>query len=252
LKLRDASSRICVRISSASALASGMVLHSSKSGGRRLFYYRCSQRWQKGKDACQNSRLRRIEELEPQVWVVVSDLLADPEQLRADLDRMIELERSTVRGDPDREQEMWLDKLTEVNRKRTRYQEMAADDLTTFDELRVKLAEIDETRSVAERELEALRAYRAHVVELETDRDALLDSLTDIAPGALASLTPDERHHVYKTLKLRVVAYPDDSLELSGMFRESPNLCDIRTLRATLSGRAVSCRGASSGIRAIP
>jgi hypothetical protein len=83
-----------------------MVLHSSKSGGRRLFYYRCSQRWQKGKDACQNSRLRRIEELEPQVWVVVSDLLADPEQLRADLDRMIELERSTVRGDPDREQEM--------------------------------------------------------------------------------------------------------------------------------------------------
>ncbi len=61
---------------------------------------------------------------------------------------------------------------------------MAADDLITFDELRVRLAEVDETRSVAERELEALRAYRAHVVELEADRDALLDSVTDIAPRA--------------------------------------------------------------------
>jgi hypothetical protein len=28
--------------------------------------------------------------------------------------------------------------------------------------------------------------------------------------------------------------------------------CEIRTLRATLSGRAESCRGASSGIRAVP
>jgi hypothetical protein len=190
--------------------------------------------------------MRRVEDLEPQVWEVVSDLLANPEQLRADLDRMIELERSTVRGAPDREQEMWLDKLAEVNHKRTRYQEMAADDLITFDELRAKLAEIDETRSVAERELEALRAYRTHVVELETDRDALLDSLENVAPDALESLTAEERHHVYKTLRLRIAAYQDDSLELSGTFGETADLCQTRTLRAGPSGRAAPARDASS------
>jgi hypothetical protein len=100
--------------------------------------------------------MRRVEELEPRVWDVVSGLLEDPEQLRADLDRMIELEQRSMRGDPDREQESWLDKLTELDRKRARYQEMAADDLITFDELRVRLTELDETRGIAERELKTL------------------------------------------------------------------------------------------------
>jgi site-specific DNA recombinase len=222
-----------------------MVPHSSKSRGRYLFYYRCRQRWHQGRDACQNSRMRRVEELEPRIWDVVSGLLKEPEQLRADLDRMIELERRGMRGDPGREQKQWLDKLAEVDRKRTRYQEMAADDLITFDELRARLTELDETRAIAERELEALRAHRERVAELETDRDALLDSLVGVAPDALASLAPEERHNVYKMLKLRVVAYQDDSLELSGTFGESLAMCQSRTLRANLSGRAGSDPGAS-------
>ena len=208
-----------------------MVPHSSKSGGRYLYYYRCRRRWHQGRDACQNSRLRRVEDLEALVWEMVSGLLKDPDQLRADLDTMIELERRSMRGDPNREQETWLNTLAEVDRKRARYQEMAADDLITFDELKSKLADLDDTRSVAERELEALRAHRERVVELETDRDALLDSLVGIAPDALDSLAPDERHHVYKTLKLRVVTHKDGSLDLSGTFEESPVMCQSGTLR---------------------
>ena len=127
---------------------------------------------------------------------------------------------------------------------------MAADDLLTLDELRARLAELDDTRSIAERELEALRTHSERVAELETDRDALLDSLVDIAPDALDSLTPDARHHVYKTLRLRVVALQDDSLEISGTFGDSPAMCQSRTLRATLAGRAAPCPGASSGARA--
>ena len=212
-----------------------MVPHSSKSGGRYLYYYRCRRRWHQGRDACQNSRLRRVEDLEAPVWEMVSGLLKDPDQLRADLDTMIELERRSMRGDPNREQETWLNTLAEVDRKRARYQEMAADDLITFDELKSKLADLDDTRSVAERELEALRAHRERVVELETDRDALLDSLVGIAPDALDSLAPDERHHVYKTLKLRVVTHKDDSLDLSGTFEESPVMCQSGTLRPSPS-----------------
>ena len=226
-----------------------MVPHSTKSGGRRHFYYRCRMRWHQGSDACQNSRMRRVEELEPRVWEVVSGLLEDPEQLRSDLDRMIELERRSMRGDPDREQETWLDKLAEVDRKRARYQEMAADDLITFDELRARLTELDDTRRIAERELETLRAHRERIADLETDRDALLDSLVNVAPDALASLAPEERHHVYRTLKLRVVAYRDDSLELSGTFGVSLAMCQSRTLRASSSGRAGSGLDASSKVR---
>ncbi len=39
-----------------------------------------------------------------------------------------------------------------------------------------------------------------------------------IAPGALDSLTPEERHLVYKMLRLKVVANLDGSLEVSGAF----------------------------------
>jgi chromosome segregation ATPase len=190
--------------------------------------------------------MRRVEELEPRVWDVVSGLLEDPEQLRADLDRMIELEQRSMRGDPDREQESWLDKLTELDRKRARYQEMAADDLITFDELRVRLTELDETRGIAERELKTLQAHKVRVAELEMDHDALLDSLVDVAPDAMASLTAEERYHVYKTLKLRVVAYQDDSVEVSGTFGESLDMCQSRTRRAGSAGRGVSDRVANA------
>ena len=43
--------------------------------------------------------MRRVEELEPRIWDLVSGLLKEPEQLRAGLDRMIELERRGMRGD---------------------------------------------------------------------------------------------------------------------------------------------------------
>ena len=84
---------------------------------------------------------------------------------------------------------------------------------------------LDDTRRVAERELEALRNREERITELEADRDALLDSLAGTAPTALDSLAPEERHHVYKMLKLRVVAHPDESPEVSGAFRDGLAVC---------------------------
>jgi hypothetical protein len=74
---------------------------------------------------------------------------------------MIEQERrSALRGDPDREAKLWADKLGEVERRRARYQEMAASELITFDELRTRLLELDEARQIAERELEIIETYK--------------------------------------------------------------------------------------------
>ena len=168
------------------------------------------------------------------MWDTISALLKDPEQLRADLDKMIELERYSLRGDPDKEQKVWLDKLAEADRKRVRYQEMAATDLITFDELRASLAELDNTRTIAERELETLRTHRERISGLEADRNALLDSLVGVAPDALESLTPEERHHVYKMLKLRVIAGSDEALEISGAFGDGFAMCHSKTPRVSL------------------
>lgn len=102
---------------------------------------------------------------------------------------------------------------------------MAADDLIAFDELRARLVELDNTRRVAERELEALRNREERIAELEANRDALLDSLAGIAPTALDSLAPEECHHVYKMLRLKVVAHSDEALEVSGAFGGSLAVC---------------------------
>jgi DNA repair ATPase RecN len=170
------------------------------------------------------------------VWKAVSELLKHPEQLRADLDAMIELERSSMRSDPDREAKLWADKLLEVDRKRTRYQEMASDDLISFDELRSRLSELDSTRATAEKELEALRNYEERLAGLEKNRDALLASLMTMVPEALSTLTSEERRQVYKMLNLQVYTYLDGSLEITGAFGEDLSVCEKETVSGLCSG----------------
>jgi hypothetical protein len=63
----------------------------------------------------------RAEHLGRQVWDYVRDYLTEPERLRADLGRMIELRQQEVSGDPEQEMKAWLDRLEELDRKREGY-----------------------------------------------------------------------------------------------------------------------------------
>ena len=213
-----------------------MNAHTTANPGRpTYFYYTCRTRYRKGAEACANNKYQAAAIVETRVWEAVSGLLKDPEQLRADLNAMINLERDGLRGDPNKQTRLWADKLAEVERKRARYQEMAAEDLITLEELRFRLSELDSTRAAAESELEALRDHEERVAELEKNRDALLSSLMSMAPEALDALIPEERCQVYKLLKLRVNVYPDSSLEVSGAFEEAPNVCKRETVQERCS-----------------
>ena len=53
---------------------------------------------------------------------------------------------------------------------------------------------------------------------MERDRDALLESYAEVVPEQLDRLTPEERHLVYKMLRLSVAAYQDGKLEVSAVF----------------------------------
>jgi site-specific DNA recombinase len=187
----------------------------SSRGKGMFFYYRCPKR-QRNKAACSQPRNYRADKVEPQVWELVSNLLTNPEQLRSDLERMIEIEREGLRGNPDQGTKAWLEKLTEVSRVRSGYQEMAAKGLITFEELEEKLLGLEETRETAKRELGSLQRHKERLEELELEKDAVLESYAGMAPEALGSLTPEERHRVYRMLRLRAIAHVDGSLELSG------------------------------------
>jgi site-specific DNA recombinase len=184
----------------------------NKKGSTRRYYYTCGKS-NTDKSACHHRKNHRAADLEAEVWEHVSGLMKDPEQLRDDLELMIELERKGLRGDPDREAETWLEKLYEVARKRAAFQDMAAEGLIAFDELRAKLAGLEETRETAERELAALKTQRDSLEQMERDKDAVLEKYAAVAPKALEGLAPEQRHRLYKMLRLVVFAHPDGSLE---------------------------------------
>jgi site-specific DNA recombinase len=133
-----------------------MLRYTSGAGGHVYTYYKCSQLVRNGKDACSPDRLRtnhRVDNIEQKVWDEISGLMKNPEQLRDDIDRMIELEKIGSHGDPGREEKVWLDKPAEVNQMRRGYQEQAAKGYMTFDELGAALSALEETCKSAEREL---------------------------------------------------------------------------------------------------
>jgi site-specific DNA recombinase len=220
------------------ALCGGrMAPHSfKKPSGRRYYYYRCVKRWQE--KACAHGRSHNAKDLEDMVWSLVYNILKDPEQLRHDLDAMIEQERSAGhRGDPEREARTWLNKLAEVDRKRSAYQDQQAEGLITLEELRGKLAALEEARETAHKELVALRNHEESIAELEADRDALLGYYEKTALEALDSLTPEERRRFYGMLRLKVTIAPDGYTELRGAaFPEEPMaVCKIDTPQAWTS-----------------
>jgi site-specific DNA recombinase len=191
---------------------------STKKGRTYAYdYYRCSNRDRYGLGACANSHKPRADKLEPEVWGFVSNLLKSPDLLRAGLERLIEEERSATRGNPTREVEVWAKKLAEVDRKRSAYQDQQAEGLITLDELRSKLAALEDTRSTARRELAALKEHRERIELLEQDANALLEHYASMVPDALGDLTPEERHRVYKMMRLNVTMYADGLVEITGV-----------------------------------
>jgi hypothetical protein len=210
-----------------------MLKYAGMAGGKVYAYYKCSRLIRNGKDACSPDRRRtnhRAEGVEQRVWGLVSGLLKDPEQLRADLERMIELEQRETRGDPEQHEKAWIDRLSEIGRMRRGYQEQAAKGLMNLDELGEALRGLEEDRKAAEKGLEAVKRRQERIEQLERDKDTLLRQYAAVAPEALDSLTPTERCHVYKMLRLDVLVHPDEHLEVSGAFGAKPLFSNQETV----------------------
>lgn len=201
--------------------------HTTKGGStdRLYYYYQCDNR-----GGCDALPRIRAGHLEAEVWQTVRLGLTDPDQLRADLDRMIELERSVVRGDPEREVKHWLEKLSEADEERRGFLRLAARGRITDEELDEELAALEETHQTAKRELTALRDRKGRIEELERDRDVLLEDYAGRAPGSLEALTAEERHRLYKMLRLSVAIHPTGNAEITGAFPESADFLQIENV----------------------
>jgi site-specific DNA recombinase len=207
-------------------------------------YYKCPNRRPRTGvvERCPGSRKSyKAEEIEAMVWDYVSGLLKDPARLRVGLEKRVEEEQlKGTRGDPELEAKAWINKLTEAENERRGYLRLAAKGRMRDEELDRVLAELEETRAVAERELEALENRRERIEQLEHDKDALLASLEGAVPEALDSLSSEARNRIYKMLSLKVEALPDEPLKLSGVFAGDVGVCFPDHISS--SGPTPTCR----------
>ena len=210
---------------------SGGVLHCAACGrrmggtsvldpktDRRYFYYVCSRLRGDTRGCKTKIRSVRADVLEPRIWEFVSGLILEPGRLRRGLEAMIEEEERGSRGDSGREARLWHEKLQEAERMRGGYQDLAAKGLLTYEELGEKPAALEETRSVARRELESLKGRSERLENLKRDRDAVLEAYANVTAEALEELSPEQRNKLYKILRLRVSLRDDGTLEVSGVF----------------------------------
>ena len=157
----------------------------------------------------------RATRVEDPVWRFVSELLKDPDRIRAGIVELIAQEHEGTRGDPEQEAGFWEEKIAEYSRLRSAYQDQQAAGLMTLEELGSKLAKLEVTRKIAEVELAALDACEQRAKELEADRDILLDSYAEMVPEALEGLSGEKRSRVYEMLQLQVRPDPE-GYEVSG------------------------------------
>jgi hypothetical protein len=107
-----------------------------------------------------------------------------------------------------------LEKLSEIDEERRGFLRLAAKGRITDEELDEELAALEETRRTAEWELKDLRWHKERVEQMEQDRNAVLEHYASLAPEVLDSLTSEERHHLYKMLRLKVWLAKSGDLEI--------------------------------------
>jgi hypothetical protein len=106
--------------------------------------------------------------------------------------------------------------LSEDARLRRAYQDQQATGLMTLEELASRLEELEVARKALEAELQAVERSKQKVMDLERDREAVLDSLAESIPEALDKLTDEEINKVHRKLSLRVVP-SEDGYEATGV-----------------------------------
>jgi hypothetical protein len=204
-----------------------------RGGEITYHYYACNRRRKLRKmGGCEQTSLPALE-VEAKVWELVSSLLKDPNRIREGMNRLIEEERTKRSGDPEGERRIWAEKIAESDRLRAAYQDQQAAGFMTLAELGSKLRELEDTRRLAQTELEYLLAHKERVEELEQDRDALLESYAEMVPDALGVLSGEERNRLYGMLRVEVTP-SSEGLEVSGALCTS-GLSSTATLPDRLS-----------------
>ena len=120
------------------------------------------------------------------------------------MELLIEEERTSQAQNPEHEAELWK---TKGRRLCPAAQRLPGPACCRADELgraRLQAQGFRQYLQDSGAELAALKDHRRRVQDLEQDRDALLESMAEMVPEALDSLTSEEKSRIYRMLRLEV------------------------------------------------
>jgi predicted RNase H-like nuclease (RuvC/YqgF family) len=112
--------------------------------------------------------------LDEAVWKSVREFLSDPERVKAEYDRHLARRRTQLRGDSGEEAQEIAKRLGTLERRRSGYIDLAADGDMTREELRRKLAYVDEQREDARKALREARDRQDTIQKLRREREMML------------------------------------------------------------------------------
>jgi site-specific DNA recombinase len=196
----------------------GFSTHTVHEPGKIRFYYRCYTRYNIGLDACTNSRHMRADVLEELVWRAVLDVISDPDRLRRQWQDHIDRQLQQLRGDPNKEARRLAERLQKLERRRSGYLDQEADGLMSREESRKKLAEVDRQREQLRQALQETQDRQRTIKRLEFERDHNLDLVESLQGMTYVTASPEDRHRIYKALRLRVEVDKEGQVRLSDIF----------------------------------
>jgi site-specific DNA recombinase len=182
--------------------------HTTTTAGNKIYYYRClgsdNYRYEHGR-VCDNKPVR-TDYLDKLVWDHISDLLANPALIRAEIDRRLDQLRT---ADPTTAQQQRLAQaLTTASAAITRMIKAYQEELISLDELRERMPELRSRETSLRTQLDALTAQLV-------DRDTYLKLATNLEDflarlrGNTATATVPEQQRVLRLLVKDVLIGPE-------------------------------------------
>lgn len=176
-----------------------LVARVTHRHGKSYPYYVCSRYV---RDGCEFGKWTRADNLEHEVYWALHKI--QPQDLEAQIQQLIDRERS-----PEVEIKAAHAVLEDVARQRLKFQEQAARDLITLDELELHIGSLDQRRRAAQGQMEALQNTSERVKRLRLmQRNPIL---------RVVGQTREMRREHYKDLEL-VVEVDKEDVEIRGIF----------------------------------
>jgi DNA invertase Pin-like site-specific DNA recombinase len=187
----------------------GYYRTSTNTTNKKIHYYRClgSDDWRyDGGRVCANKPVR-ADYLDQVVWDHITGLLADPQLIRAEIDKRLDQART---ADPTNRQRASLElALAKASSAITRMIEAFSEQLISIDELRTRMPDLRARETNLRNQIAAIDAQQADrelYLTLATDIEAFLTQLHDRANTA----DIDQRQRVLRLVVKDVLIGPDN------------------------------------------